>query len=86
MIGTFIMTIGGNLYLVLIGLLPSGSLPTGITTGLTTVISYMYKFNALLPIDTLFQVLTATLIFEGAFLLFDLMQWVLRKIPLLNIK
>lgn len=86
MISTFFLTLAGNLYLVLLGLLPSGNLPAGITEAITTITSYMYKMNQLLPIDTLFQVVGAMLVFDGALIVFHAIQWTLRKIPILNIK
>jgi len=86
MIITFILTAGYNLYAGLLELLPTGSLPTGVSTGMAKVITYMYGFNELFPVDTLFQVFTAYIVVEGAILIFDVIQWLLRKIPVLNIK
>jgi len=86
MIATFILNLVANFYSLLFEWLPTGSLPTGVASGVNTVVSYMYGWNALFPIDTLFQVLTAYIVVESAILLFDLIQWILRKIPVLNIK
>jgi len=86
MITTFFITIGANFYTVLLGLLPSGTLPSGVSASITYFISLMYRFNALLPVDTLFSVLGAFVVLEAAIVLFDLLMWILRKIPLVNIK
>jgi len=86
MILTFILTAAYNVYAGLFELLPTGSLPSGVSTGMTKIITYMYGFNELFPVDTLFQVFTAFIVFETAMLLFDMIQWMMRKIPLLNIK
>lgn len=86
MIATFWLYLGYQFYSFLVSFLPSGSLPAGISTSFTTIVSYMFKFNAILPIDTLFQVLTATLVVEAAVLLLDGFLWILRKIPFVNVR
>jgi len=84
MIVTFILTIGYNVYNGMISLLPVGSLPTGIASGMTTIGSYLFKFNALLPVSTLFQVLGAVVVFEAAIFLFRLLAWIWRQVPLIG--
>jgi len=86
MITTFFVTIGANFYSILIGLLPTGTLPAGVSSSIVTIVSSMYRFNALLPVDTLFTVLAASMVFEGAMILWDIIHWIIRKIPLVNMK
>lgn len=81
MIPTFFLTIAYNAYSFAISLLPTGTISASITTSLTTLVSYMYKFNAVLPIDTLFSVLASLVVFEIAVLVFRLIVWVWARIP-----
>lgn len=86
MIITFLLLLGANAYLIMLDQLPTGSLPSEVTSAVTTIVTAMFKFNAVLPVDTLFQVLGAVVVVEIAIVAFHLVQWVLKKIPILNIK
>lgn len=86
MILTFILTLGANLYVAMLSALPTGQLPVAVSGAITTVVSSMYRFNAILPVDTLFQVLAAVIVVELAILAYDAIHWVVRKIPILNIR
>jgi len=80
MIVTFFLIVGYNFYVFLLGFLPSGTLPSGITSAVSYFVSLMYRFNAVLPIDTLFQVVGAFVAFEAAVFLFNLLQWIYHQV------
>jgi len=62
----------------ILNFLPTGTeLPTGISSAITLIFGYMQLFNFFLPIDTLMQVLAATLLFQGAILLWAIIRWVI---------
>jgi len=60
------------------------SLPTEITTAITNASGYYHSLNAILPIDTMLQILGVSLTFEGLYLLYKLIMWVIKKIPGIN--
>ena len=60
------------------------SLPTEITTAITSASGYYHSLNAILPIDTMLQILGVSLTFEGLYLLYKLIMWVIKKIPGIN--
>jgi hypothetical protein len=64
----------------LLNILPTGALPATISTAVNYFVSIMYRFNALFPIDTLFQVVAAFVIFEIGVFTFNLMQWTYHQI------
>lgn len=65
---------------LLLGFLPSGSLPTEIGTSLTTIVGYMNTFNFFFPIQELFVLLGVALAFELALQVFYFANWVYHKI------
>jgi hypothetical protein len=75
----------GIVYLILypIRLLPDVSLPSGITSAVTTVSGYLAALYAVLPITTtaLMAVLGLFLTAEAAILTYKGIMWLVRKIP-----
>jgi len=84
MIVTFLLTVAYGAYSLLLTLLPTGHIPSAISTSITTIVSYMYKFNGLLPIDTLFTVLALFVTVEVAFLGARVIVWVWARIPFIG--
>jgi len=71
---------------VSVSLLPTGSpFPPEIAAGMTTIWSNLKGWDFLLPIDTILQALIVAFFFWSFVLVWRLVHWVLRKIPLTNI-
>ena len=59
-------------------------LDSNLTASLTTASGYLHSLNSFLPIDTMLEILGVLVAFEGGYLLFKLIMWVIKKIPTLN--
>jgi len=62
-------------------LLPDASLPSGLTSAISSANGYIASFNSFFPTGTMLQVLGAMLVIEVAALSYKLIMWVLTKIP-----
>jgi len=78
MIVTIFLSILSSLFSFLIGFLPIGSIPSGITDALTYIVGVMNTFNYFFPIGTLFSVLAITLAFELGVFLYHFAMWIYR--------
>jgi len=65
-------------------LLSDVSLPSEISTAITNASGYYNSLDAILPMDTIIQILGVSLTFEGLYLLYKLIMWVINKIPGVN--
>ena len=65
-------------------LLSNVTLPSGLTSALTTASGYIHALNVILPIDTILAILGVSLALELAYLTFKIIMWVIRKIPTIN--
>lgn len=87
MITNFLLYI---LYLVIkviispIMLLPNTTLPAGVSSAISTASGYISAFNTMLPMTTLLLVVSTILIIEGAIFTFKLINWVIKKIPMIS--
>jgi len=71
----------------LIATLPTASsLPIAISDGFTFLFGLLYSFDFLISVSSIFQVLTLSLSFEFAIQLWHGFHWLLRKIPMLQIR
>jgi len=86
MITTFLLIIVNTFVGFLLSILPIGNIPSGILTSLSYIVGVMNTFNWFFPLDTLFTVLLITLTYELAVLTYHFVMWVLRKIPIMNIR
>jgi hypothetical protein len=59
-------------------------LDTNFSTAISTASGYFHSLNAIIPIDTMIQILGVSLTIEGAYLLFKVIMWIIAKIPMLN--
>jgi hypothetical protein len=59
-------------------------LSSNFSTSLATASGYYNSLNAILPMDTMIEILTLSLAIEGAYLLFKVIMWVIGKIPMIN--
>jgi len=81
MIATFFLTILYGLVSVLVGFLPTGHLPTTITTAFATMFGLLNVFSFVVPVGTLIAAALVVLIFDGALMLWYSINWIIRKIP-----
>jgi len=81
MISTFFLSIFSGFVGLLVALLPTGSLPTSIATAFAYFVGVVNAFSYVVPIDTLIQAVLVVLAFDGALLLWRVINWIIRKIP-----
>lgn len=85
-----ISTILTILYYVIFGLvypirfLPDVSLPSDITSAITTAGGYLYAFDSIIPTTPILTIIGLFLTIEGFILLFKVINWLIRKIPTIN--
>lgn len=65
-------------------LLPNASLPSGVTSALSTAGGYVSSLDDFVPVLTLFSVFTSILIVEGFILTYKAIMWGIKKIPGIN--
>jgi len=81
MITTFLLTVLLSFLSLLVGFLPTGSLPAAVATSVTSLWGYVNAFSYVLALDTLLQVLVLVVAFDITMLLWHIIQWIIRKIP-----
>jgi len=81
MIITFFLNILNSFLVGLISLLPSGHLPTIMTTAFGYFMSLLNSFSFIIPVDTLLQAVGVVLLFDGVILLWNFINWIIRKVP-----
>ena len=64
--------------------LPDVSLPEGLTSAIQTASGYFTSLNTILPMDTMITILGVSLAFEGLYIIYKLIMWVIKKVPGLN--
>jgi hypothetical protein len=67
-----------------LSLLGDVSLNSNFASSLATASGYYHALNGILPMDTMLAILGVSLAFEGAYLIFKLIMWIIAKIPMLN--
>jgi len=65
----------------LLNLLPTGHIPTELTSSFATLFGIANEFNYVIPIATLMEALGVVVAFDGAILVWHFLNWVIRKIP-----
>jgi len=87
MIFTIIFTVVYNLLYLLVALLPTANpLPVVISSSVSYIFGFLWNFNFLVDVPTLYTILGLTLAFEVGVVLWHLLHWVLAKIPFLHIR
>lgn len=81
MISTFLLNMASGFLGLLAGLLPTGSLPAGVSTSITNIWGMVNAFSYLIALDTMLQVLLLVIGFDLVLLLWSFINWVIRKIP-----
>jgi len=64
----------------ILGLLPTASLNSSITTNFNAFISYVYQFNSIFPVDTAIVLVQYTVAFWVLVFLFDFLKWLIHLI------
>lgn len=81
MIFTLILNAFDDLIVGLVGLLPTGHLPVGVTTAFAYFMGLLNSFSFFIPVDTLLQAAGVILVFDGALIVWYFANWIIRKIP-----
>jgi len=81
MITSFFLSVFYGFINLIVGFLPTGSLPVGITTAFAYFMGVVNSFSYVVPIDTLLQAALVILAFDGALILWHFINWIIRKIP-----
>jgi len=69
------------------GLLPKGAvLPAPFVSTIVTMVQTMNGWSWFLPIDALYQCLTIVFAWFSFKFLWDFVHWILRKIPVVNVR
>jgi hypothetical protein len=67
-----------------LSLMSDVSLNSAIETSLATANGYYRSLDVILPMDTILQILGVVLTLEGAYLIYKVIMWVIKKVPTLN--
>jgi len=81
MIVTLLLNFFWNFISGMLNILPQGTLPTGIATGINYFVGIINSFSYVVPVATLFEAFAVIVGFDVAILAWHLMNWVIRKIP-----
>lgn len=76
----FLLNVFEAVFSRILSILPTGSLPSEVSSAFTTIATYFQKANAILPVDTLFTLIGLTLTIEFSIVLFNLANYVINKI------
>lgn len=81
MIGTAILYLIYFALNALLFVLPASSgLPSGVSSGFTTVIGYFKGFDFIIPTGTILNILSLTILFYGGLFLWRLIHWIYNKV------
>lgn len=84
MIITFLMVLIGNLLAFGFSFLPTGSLPSAVSSSLTTVLSWMYVANVAVNVDALISIFLLILGIELVIQAVEVVMWIYSKIPVIG--
>lgn len=57
--------------------LPTTGIPTDVTSGVTNFFNFVYDYNSLLPVNTIFYILGLTVVFWAIILGWDFFKWLI---------
>lgn len=81
MISTFFLSIFFGLVGLLVGFLPTGTLPVALGNAFSYFIGILNAFSYIVPVSTLLQAAAVIVVFDGALLIWAFINWTIRKIP-----
>jgi len=67
-----------------LALLGDVSLSSSFSSSIATAGGYYNSLNAILPMDTMITILGVFLAIEGAYVVYKIIMWIIKKIPTLN--
>jgi len=80
MILGLLITILLTFFNYIVGLLPTASLDSSVTSGITSFVNYIYQFNTFFPVDTAVLLLKYTAAFWLLVFTFDFFKWIIHLI------
>lgn len=60
------------------------TLDPNFATAISNAGGYYHSLNGILPIDTMLQILGVFVVIESAYLIYKILMWIIRKIPMIN--
>jgi len=81
MISTFFLSVFNSFLNLLLGLLPTGHIPTDLSNAFVSLWGVINTFSYLIAVDTLIQVFLLAMAFDIALLVWRFINWIIRKIP-----
>jgi len=81
MIAELILSVFFGIVKLLIAVIPSFSIPSGMATAIGSVFSLISTIGYFLPLSTFIAVITVMLAVYNIQIIWGLVHWVLRKIP-----
>lgn len=86
MIATFIILLFANLWTVAFQVFPTGSLPVGVSSAITTTIGWIWVVNPVVDVPLVFSLFEIFLAVEAGILAVEFFFWVYSKIPIFGKK
>lgn len=84
MISSFFISVSASILSFIISVLPTGSLPIGVTDAIVYFWGIINAFSYVIPVDTLLQAMIVILSVEAFLLFFHLVRFVYKHIPILG--
>lgn len=81
MITSFLLSMGYTLIGALMSVLPTGHLPSIMSTAFAYFLGVANTFSYIIPVGTLLQALVVVVAVDGAILVWHFANWIIRKIP-----
>jgi len=81
MITSFFLAIFLSFIMLLVSLLPTGSLPDAMASAFAYFLGVANAFSYVIPVATLLQALAVVVAFDAALLIWRGINWIIRKIP-----
>jgi len=67
-----------------VGLLPTASLPFSLTSAISSASGYLTSLDSVLPMTVIISTFTFFLLFEGGYLTYKVIYWIIKKIPTIS--
>jgi hypothetical protein len=81
MITSFLLLLAYSFVNLMVSFLPTGHLPVAITSAFAYFMGVLNSFSYVVPVDTLLSAAGVVLVFDGAMLVWQFVNWIIRKIP-----
>jgi len=67
-----------------IGFFPIASLPFSLSSAITSASGYLTSLNSVLPMTVIISTFGFFLLFEGGYLTYKVIYWIIKKIPTIS--